>query len=123
MSLGSIVLARMYDLPPRRYGVRIVRNIRVRMEDGVELMTNTYHPRAPGLHPTLLMRLPYGRKGFSAVAEVYAERGFNVVLQACRGTEKSGGVFDPLANEREDGLATLRWIKAQPWYDGRLGTS
>lgn len=67
------------------------------------------------------MRLPYGRSGFSSVAEVYAERGFNVVLQACRGTEKSGGEFEPLVHERDDGLATLDWIKAQPWFDGRLG--
>ena len=36
---------------------------------------------------------------------------------------KSGGEFDPLVNERDDGLATLDWIKAQPWFDGRLGLS
>jgi putative CocE/NonD family hydrolase len=69
------------------------------------------------------MRLPYGRKGFGSIAETYAERGFHVVLQACRGTEKSGGEFEPLVNERADGLATLDWIRAQPWFDGRLGLS
>ena len=57
------------------------------------------------------------------IGEIYAERGYNVVLQACRGTDKSGGVFDPLSHERDDGLATLDWIKQQPWFDGRLGTS
>ncbi len=35
-----------------------------------------------------------------------------------RGTFGSGGVFDPLGNEREDGLATVAWLKTQPWFGG-----
>src|SRR5690606_31519023 len=27
----------------------------------------------------------------------------------------------PFANERADGLRTLDWIRAQPWFDGRIG--
>ncbi|QQR37425.1 CocE/NonD family hydrolase [Devosia oryziradicis] len=123
MSLSSLVLAKLYGLPPRLYGTTRQRNIALPMDDGVTLMTDVYSPRVEGPHPTILMRLPYGRHGFDTVAECYAERGFHVVLQACRGTEKSGGDFDPLVNERADGLATLRWIKAQDWYDGRLGLS
>lgn len=123
MSVESYVLARMYGLPPRLYGTSRQRDIALPMDDGVTLMTDVYSPRAPGRHPTILMRLPYGRNGFGTVAECYAERGFHVVLQACRGTEKSGGEFDPLVNERADGIATLRWIEAQDWYDGRLGLS
>ncbi len=123
MSLGSLALAQLYHLPPRFNRARSTRNIALSMDDGVTLMTDLYEPRAPGRHPTILMRLPYGRSGFSTVAEAYAERGFNVVLQACRGTEKSGGEFEPLVNERADGLATLRWIEAQDWYDGRIGLS
>lgn len=123
MSIGSLFIARTWNLPPRLHGVRTTRNIAVPMADGVKLMTNLYQPRAEGPHPTILMRLPYGRAGFASVGEVYAERGFNVVLQACRGTEKSEGEFDPLVHEREDGLATLAWIEAQPWFDGRIGLS
>jgi putative CocE/NonD family hydrolase len=123
MSLQSLYLAYIDGLPPRLNGVRKHRNIALTMDDGVVLMTDHFEPRTKEKHPTILMRLPYGRKGFGGIAETYAERGFNVVLQACRGTEKSGGEFDPLVNERADGLATLKWIKAQPWYDGRLGLS
>lgn len=123
MSVGSLVLARLYALPPRLHKASRRRDIALPMDDGVVLMTDVYSPTAPGPHPTILMRLPYGRSGFGTVAECYAERGFHVVLQACRGTEKSGGEFDPLVNERADGLATLRWIEAQDWYDGRLGLS
>lgn len=121
MSLSSLYLAWLEDLPPRLNGVKKTRGISVAMDDGVILKTDHYAPRADGPHPTILMRLPYGRRGFGAICEAYAERGFHVVIQACRGTERSGGEFDPFANERADGLATLKWIEKQPWYDGRIG--
>lgn len=121
MSLSSLYLAWVEDLPPRLNGVRKHRGISLAMDDGVILKTDHYAPDAPGPHPTILMRLPYGRRGFGPIAEAYAERGFHVVVQACRGTERSGGQFDPFANERTDGLATLAWIKQQDWYDGRIG--
>jgi hypothetical protein len=116
-----MMLSWVDKLPPRLNRVKAHRNIPLVMEDGVVLMTDHFAPKSQGPHPTILMRLPYGRSGFAGIAEAYAERGFNVVLQACRGTEKSGGEFDPLVNERADGLATLQWIKGQDWFDGRLG--
>lgn len=121
MSISSLYLAWVEDLPPRLNGVQRTRSIPIAMDDGVILKTDHYAPRAEGPHPTILMRLPYGRRGFGPIAEAYAERGFHVVIQACRGTERSGGTFDPFANERADGLKTLDWIKDQPWYDGRIG--
>ncbi len=52
-----------------------------------------------------------------------AERGFNVLIQSCRGTHGgSGGTFSPFVDEEKDGLATLDWIEAQPWYNGKLFT-
>jgi putative CocE/NonD family hydrolase len=123
MSLASEVLARVWKLPKKLCGTRRMRNIRVPTTDGLTLATEHFAPKLKGRHPTLLMRVPYGLSGFSTVAECYAERGFHVVLQACRGTGGSDGEFDPFAHEREDGLATLDWIKQQPWFDGRLGLS
>jgi putative CocE/NonD family hydrolase len=121
MSLSTLYLARAEDLPPRLNRVKKTRGLGLVMDDGVVLKTDHYAPRADGPHPTILMRLPYGRSGFGAIARAYAERGFHVIVQACRGTERSGGEFDPFANERADGLATLRWIEQQDWFDGRLG--
>ncbi|NMA98647.1 MAG: CocE/NonD family hydrolase [Phyllobacteriaceae bacterium] len=121
MSLPSLFLAWIEDLPPRLNSVKKTRGIPLTMHDGVILKTDHYAPKAEGPHPTILMRLPYGRSGFGAICEAYAERGFHVVIQACRGTERSGGEFDPFTNERADGLATLEWIKSQPWFDGRIG--
>lgn len=117
----AISFALRYRLGPRRNDAMTTRDVVIAMPDGVELLTDVYQPDAPGPHPTLLMRLPYGRNGFANIARIYAQRGFNVVVQACRGTEASGGEFNPLADERADGLATIAWLKQQPWYDGRLG--
>ena len=49
-----------------------------------------------------------------------AERGFQVVIQSVRGTFGSGGVFEPMRNERADGRATIEWIKQQPWFGGSI---
>ncbi|HEY8594789.1 MAG TPA: CocE/NonD family hydrolase [Devosiaceae bacterium] len=121
MSLMSGLIARMYRLPPRRNAVTVIRDLEVPADDGIVLMTDRYAPRKRGTHPTLLIRLPYGRRNLAAMAEAYAERGYNTLMQACRGTGGSGGIFDPLVHERSDGLATLAWIREQPWFDGRLG--
>jgi putative CocE/NonD family hydrolase len=123
MSLTSFFVARAYQLPKRRSGYVRSRGIKVGMRDGTLLETEHFAPKLKGQHPTILMRVPYGLSGFSTAGALYAERGYHVVLQACRGTGKSGGEFDPLVHERDDGLETLDWIKAQPWFDGRLGTS
>jgi hypothetical protein len=123
MSIGSYFLARAAQLPKARFRVTRTLDIRIPMRDGLTLETELFVPRNGVLSPTILMRVPYGLRGFSTVAEIYAERGYNAVIQACRGTASSEGDFDPLNHEREDGLATLDWIKAQPWFDGRLGLS
>lgn len=110
-----------YRLGRITHRVRHTSRLPVGMPDGAILSTDLFEPIGGGPHPTLLMRLPYGRAGFTGIATTYAHRGFNVVLQACRGTEESGGTFNPLTNERVDGLATLDWLRRQPWFDGRLG--
>ncbi len=86
-------------------------------------MTNHYQPLLPSA-PTVLIRTPYGRSGIIGLAtgRVLAERGFHVLLQSCRGTFGSGGTFQPMRYERDDGLDTIAWIKEQPWFNGTLFT-
>ncbi len=114
-------LGRFLGLPPpvaRR--VDVTRRIPVRMRDGTILRTDHYAPDLPGA-PTVLVRTPYGRGGpTSLLCRAVAERGFHVVLQSCRGTGGSGGAFEPMLHERDDGLDTVDWLRRQPWYDGRL---
>jgi uncharacterized protein len=78
------------------------------------------HPvRGIGDAPAVLVRTPYGRSGPTAlIARTVAGYGFRVVVQSCRGTFDSGGVFEPLRREREDGLDAIDWLRHQPWYTG-----
>ena len=61
-----------------------------------------------------------GARIMGPLGRLYAERGYQVVVQSCRGTFGSGGEFVPVRNEQADGQATLEWVAAQPWFDGRL---
>ncbi|WP_217644611.1 CocE/NonD family hydrolase [Geodermatophilus amargosae] len=101
----------------------VERDVAVPMPDGVTLLGDHYRPAgAGGPQPVVLIRLPYGRAGLlaHAFAAPYARRGFQVFVQSTRGTFGSGGHFRPFTTEHEDGLATLAWVRAQPWCDGRV---
>jgi uncharacterized protein len=119
----SEIAARSMGLPAARTRVVDVQHdLAATMDDGVVLLADRFVPRDSGNAPVVLVRTPYGRRG--AVGLIYgrliAERGFQVVVQSVRGTFGSGGTFAPF-DERADGLATLRWLEAQPWCTGRIG--
>ncbi len=121
MSLFSRLFGWYAQLPPATtYAVAVDRDLRVPMPDGVVLLADHYFPRAGGPLPTILVRSPYGRAGFFGLlfARLFAERGFQVLIQSCRGTFGSGGEFNAFRNERADGLATLAWLRQQPWFSG-----
>lgn len=127
MSIISEIAGRNLRLPtPLTRDVVVDRDLRVPMDDGVELLADRWRPRpfddAP--QPTVLIRSPYGRAGVAGFifGRLLAERGLQVVVQSTRGSFGSGGTFSPF-DERADGLATLRWLRAQPWHTGRVGTT
>lgn len=108
-------------LPPARARVHRVRHVPVRVRDGVALRTDHHAPDLPDA-PTVLIRTPYGRGGpMRLLGRLVAARGYHVVIQSCRGTHGSGGTFDPLVHERDDGLDTLDWLRRQRWYSGAFG--
>ena len=124
MNLGSHLVQRMLRLdPPLTRDLAIEQDLPVPMPDGVVLLANRWAPRAGGDGlPVALLRSPYGRGTMIALGMVrpLAERGFQVVIQSVRGTFGSGGVFEPMRNERADVLATIEWVKEQPWFGGSI---
>ncbi|MGI8331382.1 CocE/NonD family hydrolase [Actinomadura scrupuli] len=124
MSLSSHLLQRRLKLsPPSTRDLVAQRDLRVPMPDGVELLADRWAPRTGGeALPTALIRCPYGRRGPLAWGMVrpLAERGFQVLIQSTRGGFGSGGAFDPMRQERADGLATLEWVVEQPWFGGSI---
>jgi putative CocE/NonD family hydrolase len=126
MTIASRYFERSLKLPPASTrDVRVERDLRIPVPDGVTLLADRYRPAGAGNAPLVLVRSPYGRRGFWGVifGRLLAERGFQVLMQSCRGTFGSGGTFDPFGpDEHDDGLATVAWMRAQPWYPGAFGT-
>ncbi|CAM02085.1 hypothetical protein A8924_3196 [Saccharopolyspora erythraea NRRL 2338] len=116
--ISRLIQNRLKLSPPLTRDVVVQRDLRVPMPDGVELLADRWAPRAGGEGlPTALIRTPYGRRGpFGTVlARPLAARGYQVLIQSVRGGFGSGGTFDPMRQERADGLATLDWLVGQPW--------
>lgn len=102
--------------------VEVERGAQVTVSDGTVLLADIYHPVGVDDAPTIVERTPYGRANFSAgTAQELAARGYRYVLQACRGTDGSGGHHSYFAEVR-DGRDTADWIADRPWFDGSLGT-
>ncbi len=121
---ARMLRATFRGLPPRRYDVGWESNLVVPGADGSPLLADHYFPRGEGDFPTLLVRSPYGRgvPWSPMYGILFAEQGFHVVLQSCRGTGGSGGRFDLWRNEAADGRATVAWLREQSWFNGTLGT-
>ncbi|MET0425139.1 MAG: CocE/NonD family hydrolase [Actinoplanes sp.] len=110
-------------LPVKATPYEVREDVPVPMPDGVTLLANHYRPAgADGPLPVVLIRVPYGRAGAfgQLFAAPLARRGLQVFMQATRGTFGSGGQFRPFTTERDDGLATVAWLREQPWCDGRI---
>ncbi len=125
VSLASAVIARRMHLPrAQTHSLVCERDLRVTMDDGAVLLADRYVARATREQPqpTVLVRSPYGRRQLVGLifGRLLAERGLQVIVQSVRGTFGSQGAFSPFV-ERADGLATLRWIRAQPWHGERIG--
>jgi uncharacterized protein len=98
-------------------------DVPVPMPDGVVLLGDHYRPAGDDRPlPVVLIRSPYGRAGLARIVFTapLARRGFQLFIQSTRGTFGSGGLFRPFTSEQQDGLATLAWLRDQPWCDGQV---
>lgn len=96
--------------------------VRIPMRDGVELGASLYHPKAAS-RGLLLARGPYGRgRMFAGIVTPFVRHDYTVLLVSSRGTADSGGAFDPMRTEPDDGQDTVGWMRTQPWYPGRFAT-
>lgn len=98
------------------------RNVMVPMRDGVQLGTDIYLPNAEGKFPVLLTRTPYNKAGSAAAVAPFVTAGYAVVVQDVRGRYQSEGSWVPIRDDPNDGFDTAKWIGAQPWFEGGIGT-
>ncbi len=129
-ALRRQLIARWLNYPKPEYKVKVERNIRVVMPDGIALATDHYQPSTNGGQeadfPTVLIRTPYSKGKIEGIVQTFvchrfAERGYHVISQDTRGSFESEGNFEPFVHEAVDGRATLDWIAEQPWFDGSVG--
>lgn len=107
--------------PTSDYGV--IRDVRIPMRDGVELLAILLEPKG-SVSGIILMTSCYGWNpmGIAMTGGVFANRGYRVVLVSSRGTFGSGGTFEPFVREVDDAADIVAWMREQPWFDGRFGT-
>lgn len=111
----------------------IDRKVMVPMRDGVRLATDIYRPKnASGKVPVIFVRTPYNfnfwdvRNGVPADMKnilTAVKHGYAYVVQNERGHFFSEGNYDILGAPRSDGYDMLDWLAAQPWANGKVGTT
>jgi putative CocE/NonD family hydrolase len=118
----ATVVGKAFGLPAQRNRVLVTKGVQVPMRDGVLLVADHYAPVSDHPRPTVLVRSAIGRANYFGLmyAQLYATRGYHVVLQSVRGTFGSGGEYVPVVNEAADGTDTMEWLRGQDWFDGRL---
>jgi len=96
------------------------------MTDGTLLATDVYLPKTgEGPWPVLLTRSLYSRnQGMNG----FIKDGYAVVIQDVRGFGTSQGdshvfYYDGWRPGLTDGADTVAWIQAQPWCNGKIGTT
>ncbi len=99
--------------------VRVERNVRIPMRDGVTLAADLYRPDAPGKFPALMTLVYYATGGREA--EFFARHGYVGVVVNSRGRNGSEGAWDPYVNEPRDGYDAQQWIGTQKWSNGKIG--
>jgi putative CocE/NonD family hydrolase len=96
--------------------------VRIPMPDGVELVGDLYAPGGTGPWPIIVERTCYGAAALGPLGDCYAAHGYLFLAVDVRGRFRSEGEWDPLAHEKADGPAVLRWAAALADCDGRVGT-
>lgn len=135
----------------REHDVRIDRDVKISMPDGIRLHADVFRPASPGKFPALLGFHPYDQRGQTAPLmprgmipsgqlgigtgrekgnaslesgdpNFYAMRGYAHVIANVRGTGQSEGEFHLTGpQEIRDGYDLIEWIASQSWCDGNVG--
>lgn len=96
-------------------------DVPVAMRDGVRLSTDLFLPSSAGPHPAIMIRTPYTKAEGRLIGEFFARYGYAVAVQDTRGRHKSEGEFYPFRHEFDDGVDFVKWLRAQPWCNSRIG--
>ena len=135
LSLSASAVALAGELAATEGSVEVVDfrgTVQVPMRDGVLLATDISLPKGKGPFPAILLRTPYttalGELSDNAnqrgreFGRKFAALGYAFVLQDSRGTGRSQGEWEPYLREGDDGIDLQKWVRAQAWCNGKIGT-
>jgi predicted acyl esterase len=125
--LGALCFPSVYRAADDKPQLRIT-DCMVAMEDGIELATTVYLPDGAGPFPVVVSRTPYNKDGLKGEAAKFCRNGYAFVAQDFRGRFKSKGHHAIIFHNEgwqtpHDGQDTLKWIAAQPWCNGKIGST
>jgi len=101
--------------------VDLLWGVKIPMRDGVELNATIFLPQErPQPLPVILTLTPYIADGSTPRAMYFARNGYAYAMVDSRGRGNSGGEFEPLINEPQDGHDIVEWLAVQPWCDGKV---
>ena len=104
--------------------------VRIPMDDGIDLAATLYVPDAPGAgpFPAVLESIPYRKDDWTLSRDwplhgAFAAAGYVSCRLDVRGTGSSRGIAEDEYTEREilDNLAVIDWLATQPWSSGAVG--
>lgn len=128
---------------PSHYAVPQPESCYVTMRDGCRIAVDVFVPQAIDpvdarpTYPAIVIFTPYFRRfklhepgaecspNTAKYRDAFVPKGYAVVVVDVRGTGASFGTRDALRSptERDDYYEIADWIVAQPWSDGRIGST
>lgn len=112
------------DFPKPKYSLKVEKNVKVPMHDGILLATNVYRPKKEGRYPVVILRTPYNKNGnlhpYKLLAHLFVSQGYVFIVQDVRGKYQSEGEFEPYQNEGSDSYTTVEWAGKAPWSNGKV---
>jgi uncharacterized protein len=110
----------------------IERKVMVKMRDGKLMAADVYRPKAAGKVPVIFSRTPYnfnfwdvklGAPRDMSAPLAAVKHGYAYVEMQERGHFFSQGNYDILGMPLTDATDALKWMRAQPWSTGKVGTT
>ncbi len=133
------MFSKTWRVSPREHDVRVQREVRIPMSDGVLLSADIFRPTSAGAFPALLgvhaydqamqsvASRPLAMQGRNAQSEAgdpnfYVRRGYAHVIVNARGTGRSQGEYTHYGpRDVQDIAEVIAWMAAQPWCTGSVG--
>jgi putative CocE/NonD family hydrolase len=101
--------------------VDLIWGFKIPTRDGVNLNGTVYRPAGQkDPLPVIFTLTPYVSDSYHNRAYYFAQHGYVFVLVDVRGRGNSEGVFEPFAQEPQDGYDIVEFLARQPWSNGKI---